>query len=86
MISLLNPKLAIFFIALFSQFVSTSLTLDDQLVMIATAGIIDSLWYSLVALALSSSLIFDTMQKKSVAIDRASGALLIGLSLRVVTL
>ena len=86
MISLLNPKLAIFFIALFSQFVSTSLTLDNQLVMIATAGIIDSLWYSLVALALSSSLIFDTMQRKSVAIDRASGVILIGLSLRVVTL
>lgn len=86
MISLLNPKLAIFFIALFSQFVSTSLTLDDQLVMIATAGIIDSLWYSLVALALSSPRIFDTMQKKSVAIDRASGVILIGLSLRVVTL
>jgi threonine/homoserine/homoserine lactone efflux protein len=86
MISILNPKLAIFFIALFSQFVSTSLTLEDQLVMIATAGIIDSLWYSLVALALSSSLIFDTMQRKSVAIDRASGVILIGLSLRIVTL
>jgi len=71
---------------LFSQFVSTSLTLDDQLVMIATAGIIDSLWYSLVALALSSSRIFDTMQKKSVAIDRTSGVILIGLSLRIVTL
>jgi len=37
-------------------------------------------------LALSSSLIFDTMQKKSVAIDRTSGVILIGLSLRVVTL
>lgn len=86
MISLLNPKLAVFFIALFSQFVSTNLPMHDQLVMIATAGIIDSSWYSFVALALSSSRILDTIQKKSVAIDRTTGVIFIGLSLRVVTL
>ncbi|WP_290703853.1 LysE family translocator, partial [Amphritea sp.] len=52
-ISILNPKLAIFFIALFSQFVSPDATLADQLIMTATAALVDGLWYSIVTLLLS---------------------------------
>lgn len=86
MISLLNPKLALFFIALFSQFVSADQTLSDQLIMMATAGGIDGLWYVLVALVFSHSKVLTYLQKHTRWIDRITGGILIGLSARVVTL
>ena len=86
MVSLLNPKLAIFFIALFSQFVSADLTLIDQLIMLGTVVSIDSLWYITVAIVLSHSRLIDKLQQQSATIDKISGFVLVGLALRVVTL
>ena len=86
MISLLNPKLAIFFVALFSQFVSADLTRTDHLIMVATATLIDASWYLLVALALSHSRVIERLQNNAVLIDRVSGGILVALALRVVTL
>ncbi|MGY8871033.1 MAG: LysE family translocator [Pseudomonadales bacterium] len=86
MISLLNPKLAIFFTALFSQFVTADLTLTDQLIMLSTVVSIDSLWYISVAIVLSHSRLIDKLQQKSAMIDKISGIVLVGLALRVVTL
>ncbi len=86
LIALLNPKLAVFFLALFSQFVSAELTLSDQLIMMATVAVIDSLWYIIVALLLSNSGIVDRLQEKSATIDRITGVVLVALALRVVTL
>lgn len=86
MVSLLNPKLAIFFIALFSQFVTVDLTLADQLIMLGTVVSIDSFWYITVAIILSHSRIIDKLQRQSAMIDKISGIVLVGLALRVVTL
>lgn len=86
MVSLLNPKLAFFFIALFSQFVSAELVLFDKLVMTSTAAVIDAGWYIIVALALSHSKVLDKLQSKSATIDKISGVILLGLALRVLTL
>tara|TARA_B110000114_G_scaffold182847_1_gene222924 strand:- start:1530 stop:2087 length:558 start_codon:yes stop_codon:yes gene_type:complete len=86
MVSLLNPKLAFFFIALFSQFVSAELALAEQLLMTGTAAVIDGVWYIVVALALSHSKVLDKLQSKSATIDKISGVILLGLALRVLTL
>jgi len=86
MVSLLNPKLAFFFIALFSQFVSAELVLADKLIMTGTASIIDAVWYIIIAVALSHSKVLDKLQKRSATIDKVSGAILIALALRVLTL
>ncbi len=86
MISLLNPKLALFFIALFSQFVGYASTLADQLLMVATAAGVDGLWYVIVALVLSRSAILERLQRKAHWLDRASGVILIAMALRVITL
>jgi threonine/homoserine/homoserine lactone efflux protein len=86
MVSLLNPKLAFFFVALFSQFVSAQLLLSDKLIMTGTAAFIDALWYVIVAVALSHSSVLEKLQKRSAMIDKVSGVVLIGLALRVVTL
>ncbi len=85
-ISLLNPKLAVFFIALFSQFVSPDATLGDQLIMTATAALVDGIWYSIVVLILSHGPILKTLQDRSQLVNRLTGGVLIGLAARVVTL
>ncbi|MBB1486245.1 LysE family translocator [Oceanospirillum sediminis] len=86
MISLLNPKLAVFFLALFSQFISAEQTLTDQMIMLATVAGIDGLWYCIVAIVLSHSGIMDKLQQRSALIDKISGAIFILLAVRVVTL
>lgn len=86
MISLLNPKLALFFIALFSQFVGYAQSLGDQLLMTATAAGIDGLWYVIVAVVLSRSAILERLQRQAHWLDRISGVILLLVALRVVTL
>jgi len=86
MVSLLNPKLAFFFIALFSQFVSAELVMADKLIMTGTAAVIDAVWYIIVALALSQSKVLEKLQSQSATIDKISGVILLGLGLRVLTL
>jgi threonine/homoserine/homoserine lactone efflux protein len=86
MVSLLNPKLAFFFIALFSQFVSADLVLADKLIMTGTASVIDAVWYIIIAVALSHSKVLEKLQKRSATIDKISGVILLGLALRVFTL
>ena len=86
MVSLLNPKLAFFFVALFSQFVSAELVLADKLIMMGTASVIDAVWYIIVALVLSHSQVLKKLQSKSATIDKISGVILLGLAIRVLTL
>lgn len=86
MISLLNPKLAVFFIALFSQFVTPDAAASDRVIMTATAALIDGIWYSLVALVLSHGPVLKALQRRSQLVNRITGVVLIGLALRVVTL
>ena len=85
-ISFLNPKLAIFFIALFSQFISKNASTMEQVTMVATATLVDGLWYTLVAVVLSHGPILGALQARSVLINRLTGGMLILLALRVVTL
>ncbi|WP_099610875.1 LysE family translocator [Vibrio fujianensis] len=83
LISLLNPKIALFFIALFSQFVSQSSELVSKIIIIVTPFIIDGLWYSLITLLLSSPKLLDKLRARAVVIDRLSGLVLIALAIRV---
>lgn len=50
MIAFLNPKVALFFVALFSQFLHAQLGNAARAQMVFTAAIIDGGWYALVAL------------------------------------
>ncbi|MGB1239571.1 MAG: LysE family translocator [Pseudomonadales bacterium] len=86
MISLLNPKLAIFFIALFSQFVSADASSTDQLIMVLTAVITDGLWYSLVTFILVKGSVLAWLQRQSHWVNRITGGIFIALAVRVVAL
>lgn len=84
LISITNPKIAVFFLALFSQFVRPDAGWIEKLIMAATAGIIDTVWYALVALALSHSAILPHLRRRSGFLERALGIVLIALAIRVV--
>jgi threonine/homoserine/homoserine lactone efflux protein len=84
MISFLNPKLAIFFLALFSQFVDGTASWQQSVIMIATVTGIDTLWYCLVALVLSHSIMLEKLRKHVHIIEKLSGVVLLAVALRVV--
>jgi threonine/homoserine/homoserine lactone efflux protein len=85
-VALSNPHLAVFFLALFSQFVSPGMSLSCKLEMVLTAGLLDMGWYALVALALSHPALLPAMRRRMAAVQRLSGVAMLLLGLRVLTL
>ena len=83
-VSFLNPQLAIFFVALFSQFVHQDTGWREGILMMLTAGGIDALWYSLVALLLSHGPVLAQLKLRARLIDQLSGLSLLGLAIKVV--
>lgn len=79
-IALLNPKIAIFFAALFSQFVAPGTGVRDTAILALTALGIDGAWYALVALVLSGSSAIAWMQRRRRLLDRVTGVALIALA------
>lgn len=84
LISLLSPKIALFFIALFSQFVAVGDSLGAKSVIVLTPLVVDGLWYTLITFLLSSPRLIDKIRSKARLIDQLSGVALILLALRVV--
>ena len=83
LIAFFNPKIALFFIALFSQFISIDSPLIEKTVYALTAATIDMFWYLLVASLFSNSRLLDGLKRKAVWLDRIFGVLLIGFGIRL---
>lgn len=83
LIAFLNPKLAIFFLALFSQFITPTDTLEHKIIMVFTVGGIDAIWYALIALILSHSSFIDKLRNNISIVEKATGVALIGVTVRV---
>lgn len=83
LVALGNPKLILFFVALLSQFVSNDMGWGAKALIVATATLIDGLWYVLVAVALSHSAVLPWLQARAHWINRITGCLLLALALRV---
>lgn len=84
LIAFLNPKLAIFFLALFSQFVDSDASYQQKVIMVSTVGIIDTLWYLIVAFMFSRGPILEKLKRNSYIIDKITGSFLILLAARIV--
>ncbi|WP_413701966.1 LysE family translocator [Psychromonas sp. KJ10-10] len=82
-ISILNPKIALFFIALFSQFVAVGAELSSKAIIVFTPFLVDGLWYTFIALILSNSKLLDKLRSRAIIIDKVSGVVLIALAIRV---
>ncbi len=83
LISMMNPKISFFFIALFSQFVAVGDELFSKSLIVLTPFMVDGLWYTFVAFILSNPRVLEKLRSRAVLIDRLSGVVLIALAVRV---
>jgi len=84
MIAFLNPKILVFLVAVFSQFIDPEMTNSDRFIMALVAGIIDTTWYVLVAAVLSGTSIVDKLRANAVIIDRSIGTVLLMLAILLI--
>ncbi|WP_111495194.1 LysE family translocator [Marinobacter bohaiensis] len=80
----LNPKISIFFIALFSQVVGVDTSFLAKLGYAATAMAIDAGWYLIVAWLFSSPRWLSALQRHTLWFERLFGVILLGLAGRLV--
>ena len=80
-ISILNPKILIWFIAIYSQFMSENNELIFNLYLISIAGIIDACWYIILSLAVTTASILSFFKKRLMIIQNIQGFFFIVLGL-----
>ena len=80
MIAFLNPKILVFLVAVFSQFINSDINILDRAIIAIMASVIDMAWYVLVALLLAGTSLIDNFRSNAVLIDRSIGAILILIS------
>ncbi|WP_028865391.1 LysE family translocator [Psychromonas aquimarina] len=83
LIAFLNPKLAIFFLALFSQFVDAQAGWEQNVILVATVSGIDTLWYCLTALLLSQSAILTKLRSNVHIVEKVTGMALLAVAARI---
>ena len=83
-ISILNPKILIWFSAVFSQFVRSDSTFFTNSILVITASAIDCIWYVVVALIVTSYGLKDFFQKRINAIQKISGTVLVLISILLI--
>ena len=79
-LAFLNPKIAVFFLALFSQLADPNATPLEKVGMGLMAGVIDTGWYLLVALVLGGPKLTAWLAARSRLLHRLMGGLLVGLA------
>lgn len=84
LIAFLNPKPAIFMLALFAQFLRPDAEPGEKALMAATVWFTDTLWYVSIALLISHPLFYQRLRARAQLIDRCLGMILIVLALGVV--
>ena len=84
MIVFLNPKIAVFFIALFAQVVGTQTSSLVKCLYATTAMVIDGGWYLLVAWLFSNPRWLALLQRKAIFVERIFGLVLLALASKLI--
>ena len=84
-ISLLNPKIFIWFVAIYSQFMSIDNDMFFNTILILTASIVDAIWYVILTLLVTTNIALDFVKDKSVLLQKFVGSvfIIIGLLLLI---
>ena len=80
-ISLLSPKIFIWFIAIYSQFMSVENDLFFNTVLVLTAAIVDALWYITLTLLVTSKIALDLIKNKNGLLQKFVGIIFIAIGL-----
>ena len=80
-IAIFNPKILVWFIAIYSQFMSANNELIFNVYLVSIAGIIDACWYIILTLAVTTASALNFFQTKLKLIQKIQGIFLIGIGL-----
>ena len=80
-ISILNPKILIWFAAIFSQFIEISSTNLVKLTMVLITSSIDGLWYTILAIVVTGFGLKQFLENNTKIIQNISGIVLIFISI-----
>ena len=80
MISILNPKILIWFVAIYSQFMSTKNDFVFNSYLVFTASIVDAVWYIFLTFIVTSDKVLEFLKNKSIIIHKVIGVLFIIIS------
>ena len=80
-ISILNPKILRWFIAIYSQFMSINNELIFNIYLISIAGIVDAFWYIFLTLAVTTASALTFFQTKILLIKKVQGFLFVAIGL-----
>ena len=80
-ISILNPKILIWFAAIFSQFIEISSTNFVKLAMVLIASSIDGLWYIILTIVVTGFGLKQFLEHNTNIIQKISGVVLVSISI-----
>ena len=80
-LAILNPKVLIWFIAIYSQFMSPNNELVFNFILIITAGIVDMSWYCLLVFFVVTAGLLPIIQDKILIFQRTIGSIFIAIGL-----
>ena len=80
LIAIINPKILIWFTAIYSQFISIEATLVFNTILVLTASIIDSIWYIIVSLLITGYGVKNFLIARRVLIQKITGFVLLVIS------
>ena len=76
-IAIINPKILIWFTAIYSQFIDINASLLNKTILVLTPSIIDAIWYSLVAILVTGYGLKEILNRNKFVIQKIIGILLI---------
>lgn len=81
--NLFNPKVAVFFLALWPQFLPPDATVADTAILAAVAGVVPVIWFSVLSNVVTALRRFLTASRVRRTIDAVMGTLLVGIGVRI---
>ena len=82
-VAFLNPKLAVFMLALFSQFIRPDASPADNALLVLIATVVDGLWYTLIALLFTREAWLAALNRHARIVDKTFAVLLAGLAIYI---
>ena len=81
LIAVINPKILIWFTAIYSQFISIEASLNFNIILISTASIIDATWYIIISIIITGPGVKNFLIDKKQLIQKSTGFILLIISL-----
>ena len=80
-IAIINPKILIWFTAVYSQFIAIDASFYFNSILVLTASLIDAIWYIIVSILVTGYGLKNLLIEKKLMIQKTTGILLIIISL-----